>query len=81
MRIVSDGTPVGTKVLTDDGKPLDGVMSLNITATNDGVQADAKLFIHMLDIVGVPVRVMGPNGKYISQIKYLDGTIDDYSKG
>ena len=80
MKIVSDGTPLGTKLLTDDGKEIQGITELNVRATHEGIHADAQIFIQKLDAVGLPTRIMGPNGKYISKIMYADGTVDDYSK-
>lgn len=31
IRIVSDGTPEGTQVLTDDGQPIPGIVSVSWT--------------------------------------------------
>lgn len=39
MRIISDGTPQGTKVLTKDGVMVDGVTRVEISIDADGFTA------------------------------------------
>lgn len=78
MKIVSDGTN-GTKLLTDDGQEVEGVVALTWShQVDDFARIDARLSIVKIEAVGAETRFIGPNGKAIRRIEYADGTFDEY---
>lgn len=77
VKIISDGTPCGTKVETADGTAVKGLTEITFRAQiNDinraelhlacaGIEAEAEATVHVA-------------GKEVRRIEYADGTVDEF---
>lgn len=78
VRIESDGTGLGTKVLNTDGLPVKGVTGLTFSAQVDDISR-AELQVGLVRIDAFAEAQFFVNGKQVSAIAYADGTIDDFT--
>jgi len=79
VKIVADGTARGTKVLNEDGKPLQfitGVRFAHSAGSEPLVEVDLLLVPVTVDGVA---KMFGPDRREIKRIEYVDGTVDDFS--
>ncbi|WP_297842877.1 hypothetical protein [uncultured Roseibium sp.] len=76
-----DGTSDTVRVYDPDGKPIPGIMSIDISArVNDFVRATIELSILEVSTMAEACFV-GPGGKEIARIVYVDGSEDVYKEG
>lgn len=78
VRIESDGTGFGTKVLDTDGTPVEGVTGLNFSAQIDDVTR-AEIQLSLVRIDAIAEAQFYVKGKQVSAITYADGTVDDFT--
>ena len=79
VKIVSDGQPGGTKVLTDDGQDISSCVGGVIWRHRAGEVPEAELELVLIPFEGVAsAKVIAPNGKAVRRIEYEDGTIDEF---
>ena len=83
MKIVSDGTPNGTKVFNDDGSEFDGLIEgidYRISAMENG-QLTMYLYAPKIEIEADPDFVFnfgGMSDKHLKQLKeQLDKAVED----
>jgi hypothetical protein len=78
VKIVSDGTPGGTQVMTQDGKPLECVESAVIRLDHTCIKAELNLVFIPLETTA-KATMLGPGGKEVRRIEYADGSSDEFS--
>jgi hypothetical protein len=77
VKIISDGTPRGTKVLTADGSPVTGLTGIIFRADIDDVnRAELSLSCALID-AEASARVF-VNGREVRRIEYADGTVEEF---
>lgn len=79
VSIVSDGTPRGTRITDDQGRPIEGVVAAR---WDIGVDQPAEVRIDLsfitLDADGVEAEMIGPAGRAVRRIEYADGSVTDF---
>lgn len=78
VKIESDGTGFGTKVLNTDGSPVEGVTGLTFRASVDDI-CRAEIQLGLVRIDAFAEAQFFVNGKQVSDIAYADGTVDDFT--
>lgn len=78
VRIESDGSSVGTRILNEDGSSIAGVVTVSFehTARRDP-QIRLELCIVSYVIEG-EAKVYGPDGKQIKKMIFADGSEIEY---
>lgn len=77
VRIISDGTARGTKVLTADGNPVSGLTGVVFRAEIDDVnRAELSLLCAVID-AEASARVF-VDGKEVRRIEYADGSVEEF---
>lgn len=77
VKIVSDGTPHGTKVLTADGAPITGLTGVVFRAEIDDINR-AELSLCLTEIDAEAEARFYIRAKQVRRIEYADGTADDF---
>ena len=77
VKIISDGTPHGTKFQTEVGKQIDGITGVSIHADNDGVRVSLDLMFIPFEMAA-KASMIGPNGKEVRRIEYADGSSEEF---
>lgn len=79
VSIISDGTPRGTRIADDQGRPIEGVVAAR---WDIGVGQPAEVRIDLsfiaLDAEGVDAVMIGPGGKAVRRIEYADGSVTEF---
>lgn len=77
VRIISDGTARGTKVLTPDGSPVAGLTGVVFRAEIDDLnRAELNLVCAAID-AEASARVFVA-GREVRRIEYADGTVEEF---
>ena len=77
VKIISDGTPHGTKVVTADGSPVRGLTGIVFRAEVDDVNR-ADLSLSRVEIDAVAEARVFVGGREVRRIEYADGSSDEY---
>lgn len=79
VSIKADGSLKGTKVLAD-GKDLGGKISRVRFDHEAGVPPTIELDLVLIDMVEITgeARMIGPGGKQVKRIEYMDGAVEDF---
>jgi hypothetical protein len=78
VKILATGDVYGTQVMSDSGNPVEGIRAINFQHVAGGVpEIEIEILLVPLVAEGT-ARMIGPNGKEIHKIIYVDGTEDLY---
>lgn len=83
VRIEADGSTMGTRVVTEDGRDISDRVTAVTFRHQSGrpPQVDIDLqFVPLHQIGEVDARMLGPGGKEVRRIEYADGTVDVFGQ-
>lgn len=73
LKIESDGSTCGTKITAEDGSEIRATEL--VFRHKGGEIPTAEVTLHFVDLTAsVSARMVGPNGKDVRRIEYMDGT-------
>lgn len=79
LRIISDGTPGGTRLVTEDGAEIENVVSVSWSVVaNDVAHVDVEMSFVEIEAAGGRVQWLGPRGRPVRRVVYDDGTTEDF---
>lgn len=80
VRIESDGSGVGTRVLDQNGNDMSsGIASITFRHVGGGFPvAEIELSFIEVTATDTPARMIGPTGKDVRRIEYADGSFDEF---
>lgn len=80
VRIESDGSMGGTRVLDQNGNDLTKKLAGVTFRHNAGDFPMAEVDLHFVDVAAIdtPARMIGPGGKEVRRIEYVDGSVDEF---
>lgn len=79
--IESDGSMGGTRVLDQNGNDLTKKLAGVTFRHSAGGFPMAEIDLHFVGITAndTPARMIGPGGKEVRRIEYVDGTVDEFA--
>lgn len=78
VKIISDGTGLGTRVLTDSGEPIQGLTAVNWRMAIDEISS-AKLELGLVEVEHIDaVATVYIGGREVRRVEYADGTVDEF---
>lgn len=77
VKIISDGTPYGTKALTADGASVQGLTGIVFSAQINDINR-AELHLACAGIEAEAEAAVYVAGKEVRRIEYADGTVTEF---
>ena len=78
VRIISDGTDAGTRVLNEEGAPIRGIRAIKFSAAVDEIN-EAAITLSFVQIDSAAKARFYVEGREVARIIYADGSEADFT--